>query len=117
MKCCRDEHVEAPRPGCPCFHCYVAGDTPNNMDAPPDINDMVNHPKHYTSHPSGVECVDIIEHFPHNVGAAIKYLWRHGLKSDTFQDLEKARWYVDREIQRVKKFNLLNRRPNGESTR
>jgi len=62
--------------------------------------DMVNHPPHYTSHPSGVECIDVAEHYGFCVGNAIKYLWRAGLKHDAVEDLKKARWYVDREIQR-----------------
>jgi hypothetical protein len=85
------------------------------MKKPNDLEtrDTVNHPRHYTSHPSGVECIDIVEWFPHNVGAAIKYLWRHGLKypptittqaevhAAAREDLKKARWYIDREIQRL----------------
>lgn len=64
--------------------------------------ESVNHPTHYNSHPSGVECVDIAEHFGFNVGNAIKYLWRAGLKiKDPIEDLEKARWYCDREIARL----------------
>jgi hypothetical protein len=63
-------------------------------------SDSVNHPKHYTVHPSGVECVTIVEHFNFNIGNAIKYLWRCGLKGDEIEDLEKARWYVSREIER-----------------
>lgn len=64
--------------------------------------DAVNHPAHYTSHPSGIECVTITEHFNFCVGNAIKYLWRAGLKSkDPLEDLKKARWYVDREIHRI----------------
>lgn len=62
---------------------------------------MVNHPPHYTSHPSGVECIDVTEHYNFCVGNAIKYLWRAGLKNDAIEDLKKARWYVDREIQRI----------------
>jgi len=63
----------------------------------------VDHPKHYNAHPSGVECITVTEHMGFNVGNAVKYLWRAGLKSeDPVQDLEKARWYVDREIQRLK---------------
>jgi hypothetical protein len=67
--------------------------------------EQVDHPAHYNSHPSGVECIDIIEPFPHNVGAAIKYLWRAGLKpgSGTLVDLRKAGWYIQREIERVSK--------------
>lgn len=64
--------------------------------------DPVNHPAHYTSHPSGVECIAITEHMNFNVGNAIKYAWRAGLKSaDAIEDLRKARWYIDREIGRV----------------
>lgn len=63
-------------------------------------SDSVNHPEHYTSHPSGVECIAIVEQFGFCVGNAIKYLWRAGLKGDALEDLKKARWYVDREIQR-----------------
>ena len=61
----------------------------------------VDHPPHYLAHPSGVECIAITEHFNFNVGNAIKYLWRAGLKGDAVTDLRKARWYVDREIERV----------------
>jgi len=62
--------------------------------------DLVNHPPHYTQHPSGVECIVIVEHFVYNIGAAIKYLWRAGLKGDALEDLHKARWYINREIGR-----------------
>lgn len=64
------------------------------------IVDVVNHPPHYTQHPSGVECCDIVEHFNFCVGNAIKYLWRAGLKGDAIEDLRKAAWYVKREIER-----------------
>lgn len=60
--------------------------------------DAVNHPPHYTSHPSGVECIQITEHMGFCVGNAIKYLWRADLKGKSLEDLEKARWYIDREI-------------------
>lgn len=63
--------------------------------------DRVNNPDHYNAHPSGVECITIVEHFGFNVGNAIKYLWRAGLKGDLVEDLKKARWYVDREIARL----------------
>jgi len=62
--------------------------------------DAVNHPAHYTGHPSGVECITVTEHFNFNVGNAIKYLWRAGQKGDVVEDLKKARWYVEREILR-----------------
>ena len=64
--------------------------------------DLVDHPSHYTSHPSGVECIDIVEPLTFNVGNAIKYLWRAGLKSPSaIEDLRKAEWYVKREIERL----------------
>ena len=66
--------------------------------------DLVNHPKHYTSDPSGVECIQITRHRNFNVGNAIKYLWRNGLKdgNSSIQDLEKAIWYLKDEIKRLK---------------
>ena len=67
------------------------------------MHDPVNHPQHYTSHPSGVECITITEHFPMCIGNAIKYLWRAGLKGDQLEDLQKAAWYVNREIERITK--------------
>lgn len=66
------------------------------------VNDPVNHPSHYTSHPSGVECITITEHYGFNIGNCIKYLWREGLKGNDIEDLEKARWYLDREIEKRK---------------
>jgi hypothetical protein len=63
-----------------------------------DEADPVNHPKHYTSHPSGVECIQITEHMGFNLGNAVKYIWRADLKDDAVEDLRKARWYVDREL-------------------
>jgi hypothetical protein len=65
------------------------------------MNDNVNHPKHYTNHPSGVECIEVTEHMNFCVGNAIKYLWRAGLKGEQVEDLRKARWYIDREIARI----------------
>ena len=66
-------------------------------------HDPVNHPKHYTSHPSGVECITITRHMTFNIGNAIKYLWRCGDKDNQIQDLEKAVWYIKDEINRLKK--------------
>ncbi len=64
--------------------------------------DPVNRPAHYTEHPSGVECIEITEHMNFNLGNATKYIWRAGLKGNKIQDLEKASWYIDREIRRLK---------------
>ena len=67
--------------------------------------EQVSHPKHYNSHPAGIEAIDVIEHMTFNVGSAIKYAWRAGLKpgTDAITDLEKCAWYIDREIKRLKK--------------
>lgn len=67
-------------------------------------NDPVNHPSHYTSHPSGVEAIQICEHENFNIGNAIKYLWRTNHK-DGLQDLRKAQWYINREIERLENLN------------
>lgn len=63
----------------------------------------VNHPDHYNEHPSGVECIDIIEHFNFNLGSAMKYIWRADFKDDAVEDLKKAAWYIKREIERREK--------------
>lgn len=70
-----------------------------------DYNDRVNHPSHFTSHPSGIECIVITEHHNFCIGNAIKYLWRAGLKdgADEVEDLQKAVWYIQREIERKTK--------------
>jgi hypothetical protein len=70
--------------------------------------DQVNHPMHYTSDPSGVECLQITRHRNFNVGNAFKYLWRAGLKdeSKTIQDLEKAIFYIQDEIKRLEAKNV-----------
>jgi len=67
--------------------------------------EKVNHPEHYNSHPSGVECIQIVEHYNFNVGNAIKYLWRAGLKDEStnLEDLKKADWYIQREIDRLER--------------
>lgn len=74
------------------------------------MSDNVNHPKHYVSHPSGVECIQITEHMDFLLGNAMKYLWRAGVKSESpVEDLEKARWYLDRKL------DLLSREKATES--
>jgi hypothetical protein len=65
--------------------------------------DLVNHPKHYNTNPSGVECITVVEHMSFNVGNAVKYLWRADEKGAPIQDLQKALWYIQREIDRREK--------------
>jgi hypothetical protein len=71
-----------------------------------DDTDMVAHPPHYTSDPSGVECIQITRHRNFNIGNAIKYLWRGGLKDPEnpgklIEDYRKAIWYIEDEIARL----------------
>lgn len=63
--------------------------------------DIVNHPPHYT-HYSGVEVIEITEWLSFNIGNAVKYISRAGLKNPDreIEDLEKALWYLDREFMR-----------------
>lgn len=61
-------------------------------------HDAVHHPRHYTSHPSGIECIEITRHMGFNLGNAVKYIWRADLKNDALEDLKKAAWYIADEI-------------------
>jgi hypothetical protein len=73
------------------------------------VTDPVNHPSHYTSSPAHcgcgacVECIQITEHMGFCLGNAIKYIWRADLKDDAIEDLKKAAWYINREIERRQK--------------
>ena len=60
--------------------------------------DPITAPRHYTQHPSGVECIDVAENFSFCLGNVVKYVWRAGLKGDAIEDLQKAKWYLEREI-------------------
>ena len=64
-------------------------------------DDPVNHPSHYTSHPSGIECITVTQHMNFCLGNAVKYIWRAGLKGDSrVEDLRKAIWYIQKELDR-----------------
>lgn len=88
------------------------------------MKDSVNHPAHYTDHPyrcecgKGIECIDIIEELPYNIGAAIKYIWRAGLKDSAKhqEDLKKAAWHINREQERLFK-TVIEKVPDGEFIR
>ena len=62
------------------------------------MTDLVNNPPHYTSHQSGIECIEITRHLGFNRGNALKYLWRCGKKDDDEQELKKAIWYLKDEL-------------------
>lgn len=73
-------------------------------EIPEEENDSINHPSHYTAY-KGVEVIDLTEQMNFNRGNAVKYICRAGLKAPEteLEDLKKARWYLDREIDRVLK--------------
>jgi len=78
------------------------------------VTDDAINPAHYKSHPSGVECITITEHMTFNLGNAVKYIWRAGLKSpNAVEDLKKARWYLDRELSRLEEACHLNHIAEG----
>ena len=69
--------------------------------------EQVNHPRHYNARKDGLECIDVIRHYTFDIGCAIKYLWRAGLKKPglcktyaekTVEDLQKAVWYIDDQL-------------------
>ena len=65
--------------------------------------DMVNHPPHYTV--NGIEVIDVIENYKLNykLGNVVKYILRADLKGNRLQDLKKAIWYLQREIEQSEK--------------
>ena len=65
------------------------------------MEEQVNHPSHYVK---GIEPIEVIESWDLNfsLGNAIKYILRSPYKGKQIEDLEKARWYIDREINRLK---------------
>ena len=86
------------------FNKEIAPHVAHNPSNGPHVDnspDMVNSPKHYTSHSSGVECIDVTENFGFCLGNAIKYIWRSDLKGNKVRDLEKAVWYIKREISKI----------------
>lgn len=76
--------------------------------SPVPASDMINHPPHYTGHPSGVECITITQHMGFNLGNALKYIWRADLKADAVSDLLKAIRYIEFEL--VKRGAINDRR-------
>jgi len=77
------------------------------------MKDNVNHPSHYTSHPSKIECIEITKHYDFPIGSAFKYLWRAGLKQEQgmedkkkeIEDLKKAIWYIETKIKMLEDNN------------
>jgi hypothetical protein len=63
------------------------------MNTPDPIN-----PTHYTTHPSGVQCIEISQHLSGCLAQAFQYVWRCGQKDDPEQELKKALWFIEREL-------------------
>ena len=63
--------------------------------------DQVNNPAHYTD--GGIQTIDFIEAKGLNfhLGNVVKYISRAGKKGDNLEDLLKAQWYLNREIERL----------------
>jgi hypothetical protein len=80
--------------------------------------DMVNHPPHYIGHPSGVECIELTENLNFCLGNAVKYCFRAGSKknSSETEDINKAIWYVERELARVSERYKVRGKYSGQST-
>lgn len=81
------------------------------------MRDMVNHPSHYTSIVPGIECIQVTQHFSFLRGNAIKYLWRADAKGRKRQDLEKAIWYIKRELETLDPDEIVEtlEQPYGEA--
>ena len=87
------------------YELLLAGQEDNSQCAgqTKSMDDPVDHPVHYTNHPSGIECIRITEHMNFCLGNAMKYIWRAGQKGSVIEDLGKAIWYISAEIERLKK--------------
>jgi len=76
-------------------------------------HDEINNPAHYTSHPSGIECIQITRHMDFDLGNAIKYIWRAGLKGgtvdDAIRDLRKAVFYLEDRIDMLEAEGIMTR--------
>jgi len=71
------------------------------MESVKSQHDPIKHPKHYTSHPSGIEPIEICAYETFYRGNILKYVIRAPYKGCELQDLKKARQYLDWEISRV----------------
>lgn len=109
-----DNIIEEEKEKLSILHCIVCDKDYNYKDYYNHIcqkeDNSVNHPKHYTSHPSGIECIEITRHMSFNLGNAVKYLWRDGIKDveTPIQDLQKAIWYINDEINKRQKEGIKN---------
>ena len=83
-------------------------------------NDPVNFPSHYNK--GDIGCIDAIEScqgegFKYYLqGSAMKYLWRYEHKKKSIQDLEKAKWFINKLIEVIQERDDENNKEHGDST-
>ena len=75
-------------------------------------NNPVDHPAHYTQHPSGIEAIEICQWMSFCLGNVRKYIWRADFKNNALEDLKKGRWYLDKEIHRREQVLKKNKTPS-----
>ena len=63
------------------------------------MNAQFSKVERYNQHPSGIECIQVVERMSFCLGNAVKYLWRAGHKDDVLDELQKAQYYVLRAIE------------------
>jgi len=70
--------------------------------------DNVNHPAHYMSSNAQcdcgrfIECIDVTRHMNFNIGNAVKYIWRADHKGNKIEDIQKAIWYLQDELKKLR---------------
>jgi hypothetical protein len=72
----------------------------NELALPVVTGSAVDHPRHYNSHKSGIEAIEVIEYLTGNMFNTVKYIWRANHKGKPVEDIEKALWYAKREAGR-----------------
>ena len=88
---------------CPAIDCECVSKKQSDLYTKDTVDDAVNHPSHYTQY-HGLEIIDLTEQMNFNKGNAVKYIARAGFKGGPekeIEDLEKAQWYISRELERI----------------
>lgn len=73
------------------------------------MSETVNHPRHYSTHKKGIECIGVVRLQPFNTGNSLKYVWRHQFKGHPLVDLKKAIWYINDELAQLEKTSWLDK--------
>lgn len=112
----RPKEASLPAPGLAELVATYTEPAPSRSAGPAELSkkSSVDHPTHYQDRVyhstcnEPIECIDIVEGFSFNAGSAIKYIWRAGAKGDAIEDLEKAKWYLERMIDNLKNERRVN---------